>query len=425
MMPDQELTSDQIEARQLTIEEIGNVLTLDEIVFLIKQATGKDPYNLWAGLDDPRAVVLSKTLKVLANDGWDRWILTYVLIAKVSDDLRKSIVEAWPNTLIRLPQAEEQVDKAVIYLSTVLKVALSTDLKFEVGDDKRQAFKELLGRIAALCAYKNLHECLHQLDLKLVSKEPGGAGPDFNSIALRCDDVVQNAPSSALLLGAQSDQEATELRWIEGLKISATSLKSAVAASDTASCVSTIEKIQPFVRFHLKRLNGKVFEAATVLSFDALMRDLPKDVMRDKAFEKLVFYIRDFKPTVMARALKHNLWQETENDFSLLESFFNVSGDEVVEVSKPWFAVKKRMLWLASLDPDDPWAGQAREFSDEISDAILNKKRLDDETKAHFERYRNLFRIRFLAVDNTMKLDCGSLRKIDGPLTDILTELAS
>jgi hypothetical protein len=416
---------DQIELRKSTIKEIGNILSRDEIIDLVVQATGEDPFNLWAGPDDPKAVILTKTLKELENGGSDRWILTYViLIAKVSDDLRQSIVEAWPNTLIRLPQAEEQVDKAVAYLNTVLKVALSTDLKFEVGDDKRQAFKEILGRIAALCAYKNLHECLHQLDLKLASREPGGAAPDFNSIALRCDDVVQNAPSSASLLGAQSAQEGNELRWIEGLKTSAASLKSAVAAADTASCVSTVEQIQAFVRFHLKRLNEKVFEAATVLSFDALMQGLPRDVMREGAFEKLVFYIRDFKPTVMARALKHNLWQETENDFSLLESFFNLAGDEVAEISKPWFAVKKRMLWLASLDPDDLWATHAREFSDEISDAILNKKRLDDEIKAHFERYRNLFRIRFLAVDNTMKLDCGSLRKIHEPLTEILKELA-
>jgi hypothetical protein len=417
---------DQIELRRSTINEIVDLLTKDDFITLCKQATGKNPIDHFAQLNDTYALALARTMERLEQLGWDRWFLTYVLIAKASETLRWLIVNAWPNTLQRLPQAEEQVAKAVTYLSTVLKIP---DLKFELGEDKQQAFKEICGRIAALCAYKNLHECLHQLDLKLTFGElvrpASGVGPDFNGIALRCDDAVQNAPSSALLLGAGSDEEADELRWTTQLKTSAASLKSAAAVSDVASCARTVEEIQAFVRFHLKRLNAKVFAAATALSFDALIQDLPLTVTQDGAFDKLVSAIRDFKPTVMARALKHNLWQEAENDFSVVESFFNLPGDEVAEIGKPWFALKKRVLWLAALDPDDPWAKQAREFSDEISDAILKKRKLDDEIRAHFEQYRNLFRFRFLAVDNTMKMDCGSLRKIDGPLTEILRELAS
>jgi hypothetical protein len=416
-----------IELRDSIIEEIGDILSLDEIVDLIKQATGKDPLNVWASIADPKKKILSKTLAALEEIGWDRWILTYILIAKASEKLRSQIVSAWPKTLIRLPQAEGQVANALTYLNAVLKVPLSIDLKFELGD-KQQAFEEIRVRIASLCAYKNLHEYLHQLDVKLTVGElvrpASGAGPDFSRMALRCDDVVVEAPKSASLLGAGSDQETGELRWIAQLTTSAASLKSAVAASDMASCAQAVSEIQTFIRFHLKRLNREVYKAATALSFEALMRDLPSEVMQDSAFDKLVSAIRDFKPTVMARALKHNLWQETDNDISVLESFFNVPGDEVADIGKPWFAVKKRVLWLAALDPDDPWAKQAREFSDEIDDAILKKKRLDNEIKEHFEQYRNLFRFRFLAVDNTMKLDCGSLRKINGPLTEILRELA-
>ena len=152
------------------------------------------------------------------------------------------------------------------------------------------------------------------------------------------------------------------------------------------------------------------------------MQDLPSN---EGAFDKLVSAIRNFKPTVMARALKHDLWQKTENDFPVVESFFQLPGDEVANVGKPWFALKKRVLWLADLDPDDPWAVRAHQISDEISDAIIKKKKLDGELKAHFEEYRKLFRFRFLAVDNSMKMDCSSLRKIDGPLTEVLRELTS
>ena len=419
---------DQIELRQSTIDELVELLTKDDFIAICKQATGKNPILHYAKFDDTYPLALGRTMDRLEQLGWTRWFLTYLLVAKASEKLRMLIVSAWPNTLQRLPQAEAKVVDALTYLNAVLKVPLSGELKYEL-EDKRQAFEEISGRIAALCAYKDLHEYLHQLDLKLTFGElvrpATGAAPDFNAIALRCDEVADGAPSSASLLGAKSDQEASELRWSAQLKTSAASLRAAAAASDMAGCTRIVGEIRTFVRFHLKRLNGKVFEAAKALSFDALMENLPDTVMKDGAFAKLVSALRDFKPTVMARALKHNLWQETENDFSVVESFFSLPGDEVAEVGKPWFALKKRVLWLADLDPDDPWAKQAREFSDEISDAILKKKKLDDEVKGHFEQYRNLFRFRFLAVDNTMKLDCGSLRKIDGPLTEILRELAS
>jgi hypothetical protein len=54
---------------------------------------------------------------------------------------------------------------------------------------------------------------------------------------------------------------------------------------------------------------------------------------------------------------------------------------------------------------------------------MLANKKLDDQIKTLFDSWRNSFRFRFLAIDNTLKLDCHSLRKIDGPLTEILKEL--
>ena len=83
----------------------------------------------------------------------------------------------------------------------------------------------------------------------------------------------------------------------------------------------------------------------------------------------------------------------------------------------------KRGVSLKTLDPDDPWAAQVRQLSDKIDDQMLQSKTLDDPLKEQFDKYRNSFRFRFLAIDNTLKMDCSSLRKIDGPLTEILKEL--
>jgi hypothetical protein len=415
------------EFRKKTIEAIGEVLTEDEIVSVVRAATGNDIFNVYAGKNDPRAIQLSKTLDQLELEGTERWLLTYLLIAIAREKIRKLIVKTWPKTLVGLPQAEDQVTSALKYLNTLLKVPLSSDLKYELKV-KQAAFEEIRQRIATLYAYKNLHEDLHQLNLKLTFGElvqsTGGTGPDFGSIAKQCDATLGEAPSFAPLLGENSEETKTELGWISRLQAISTSLKSAMAAADTAACLSAVDDIKQLIKVQLARLNGQVFKAATDLSFEALTYDLPDDIEDEAAFNDLVHAIRELKPTVLARALKHHLWQETENDISVVEDFFNIPGQEVADISEPWYAVKSRVLWLAELDPDDPWAKQAREYSDEIEDGLVGKKTMDDQIRAHFETYRNLFRFRFLAIDNTLKLDCGSLRRIDGPLTEILKELA-
>ena len=416
------------EIRKKTIEAIGEFLTEDQIVQVVRAATGKDIFNVYAGRNDPRAIQLSKTLDQLELEGTERWLLTYILIAIVREKIRKLIVKTWPNTLVSLPQAEAQVESALTYLNTLLKVPLPNNVKQELKSKlKQDAFKEIRHRIDVLYTYKNLHEDLHQLSMKLTFGElvqsVSASGADFKAIAEQCAKTLRDKPSLEATLGKNSEDIAIELAWISRLDAITTSLNSAVVVSDTAACLRAVDDIQQLIKMNLSRLNTKVYKAATDLSFEGLTSDLPETIEDEAAFDQLVRAVRELKPTVLARALKHNLWQETENDISLVEDFFNIPGQEVSDISEPWFAVKSRVQWLAELDPDDPWAEKARQFSDQIDDLMVQKKELDDQIRAQFGTYRNLFRFRFLAIDNTLKLDCGSLRKIDMPLEAILKEL--
>jgi hypothetical protein len=408
--------------RQKAVEAMGAALTQQDIEQLVMEATGDDVYNVFASRDDPRAILISKTLAQLEKEGTERWLLTFILIAIAQDKLRMLIVKTWPNTLVSLPQIEGQVASALKYLSEVLNTPLPTGLKYQLKP-KHDAFDEIRRRIADLYVYKCLHEYLHVLHLKLVvagSAQAGAAtGNDFTAILAQCDEIAAQAPPVVALLSSKD----VELGWISQLATLAASLEAAVAASDTAACLSSRDAIQALARLHLSRLNAQVFRAAKELSFEALVDDLPLDIETQDAFTELVHAVRELKPTMIARALKQSMWQEAENEISLIADFFSISGDEFSEFSQHWFALKSRVLWLAALDPDDPWAKQAQQYSDEIDDG-LSREKLDDEIKHRFEAYRNLFRFRFLAIDNTLKQDCSSLRMIDAPLTEILKELA-
>jgi hypothetical protein len=414
------------EFRKKTIEAIGAVMTDDQIADVVRQATGNDIFNVYAAKNDPRAIQLSKTLDQLENEGTERWLLTYILIASIGEKVRRLIVKTWPKTLVSLPQAEDQVASALKYLNALLTLPLSRDLRFELKP-KHDAFEEIRQRIAGLYAYKNLHEDLHQLSLKLTFGElvqsVAATAPDFEGIAGQCDKTLTEAPSFAPLLGAESEDAKTEFEWIARLQALSNALRAAVAASDSPACLKAVGDIGQLIKVQLARLNVKVFRAANDLSFEALTYDFPDDLETQDAFNDLVHSIRELKPTILARALKYSLWQEAENDISVVEDFFNIADQDVADISEPWFAVKSRVLWLATLDPDDPWAAQVRQLSDKIDDQMLESKKLDDPLKEQFDKYRNSFRFRFLAIDNTLKLDCSSLRKIDGPLTEILKEL--
>jgi hypothetical protein len=405
--------------RQKAIEAIGAALTEEDIEKLVMEATGNDIYNIYAAKGDPRATLISKTLTQLENEGHERWLLTFILIANAQEKLRMLIVNTWPGTLVDLPEADGAVTHALEYLRELLNIPLPIDLRNELRP-KHDAFDEIRRRIAELYGYKSLHELLHLLHLKLVvaGSTDGGAGPDFSGILAQCDEIAAQAPAAA----AQLESNQIEFGWIAQLAGFAASLKSAVAASDTAACLRFRDVIQTLTRLHLSRLNMQVFKAAKELSFEALVEDVPFDIETQQAFTDLVDAVRDIKPTVIARALKQSLWQEAENGIADVANAINVSGDEFSEFSQHWTAVKSRVLWLAKLDPDDPWAKQAKQFSDEIDDG-LSKEKLDDDIKHCFETYRNLFRFRFLAIDNTLKKDCSSLCRIDAPLTAILKEL--
>ena len=58
-----------------------------------------------------------------------------------------------------------------------------------------------------------------------------------------------------------------------------------------------------------------------------------------------------------------------------------------------------------------------------LSSAALADDKLSDEMKASIETCRSLVRFCFLAIDDTLKLDCGSLRRIDDPLRSIIEEI--
>ena len=402
---------------------IGQILTDDDVVDLVKQATGQDLYVEFASEKDTRKDKIRKTIEALQRDGNERWLLTYMLIrATVKDGLCKKIVEAFPTTLIRLPQADGQVVSALSYMQELLNSPLPPGIKSKLRP-KRALFTGIVQGVVTLFAYKDLHEYLLKLlftlnvGKSLLQNPVDQLAPNLDGIVRQMDQVAAQAPASVAALGANAQQENA---WIAALPGLSASLRAAMGSSEAAA--KAIDDIQRLVRLNLSRLNGRIFTVVQEIPFDALIRD-PPDAIEDRAeFKNLVQAMRDLTATILARALKNKLWQDAENQISLISNYFD-SPDDAVVIADDWYSLRERVDWLAELDPDEQWANEAKKYGDEIEIELSKPEKQDDDVRTHFEAYRSWFRGPFKKIDDTLKLDYGSLTKIDDPLTKILNEL--
>jgi hypothetical protein len=394
----------------------------DEFNKLVKR-TGLLPSSIFHITATPKEKV-EKTYERLRKLGNARWFLTWVLIHAADDaELRLTITDAFPNTLSRLPLAEEDVSSASNFLLAVLNIPITEELRYKLRP-KQRSISNITQSIITLFAYKCLQEYLFTLLFSLnvndalLSNPAHDVAPDLPGLADLIDEIVTEAPTTVQMVGPAT---AAENKWIDELQPYSASLRAAQDKPEAAMTI--IDAIQRLVRDNLTRLTDTIFAAVKELSFDALTHELPPNVQTRSKFTDFVQAVYDVKATVLARALKTKMWQDAENRMSLISNYFE-APEKSTNMAKEWFALRDQVDWLAGLEHDERWATEAKQLAIEIDDEIAKEAVLDDEARMHFETYRSWIRGPFKKVDETLKVDCGALCKIDDPLKKILADLS-
>jgi len=409
---------------------IGQILSDAEVELLVRQSTGKDIYNEWASREDPRKIKIKKTIEELKAVGNERWVLTYVLVYVAAEDrlrqeqekIGKKIVKAFPKTLKDLPEADLHVAQVLHCLGRIINTPLPPEMKIQLVP-KKDDFAGIVRRIVTLFAYKHLHESLLLLLValsyckSLLLSSVAELAPNLGSVARQIDNIVREAPAAFALLGSA----ASDYGDLPG-RLTVLSAALQASAADPQAAANEVDELQRLVRLNVSRLNKQIFESARELSFEPLLDDLPEDIEDSADYKNLVQTIRDLSATVLARALKQKMWQDAENQMSLVGSYFDCPGD-AAGIARDWFTLRTRIDWLAELDPDQQWSDESRRLTGEIDNEIFKEGKLDGEIRTRFEAYRTWFGGPFRKIDDDLKRDCGSLRKIDDPLTRILSEL--
>src|SRR5262249_1979644 len=304
---------------------IGQILSDAEVELLVRQSTGKDIYNEWASREDPRKIKIKKTIEELKAVGNERWVLTYVLVYVAAEDrlrqeqekIGKKIVKAFPKTLKDLPEANLHVAQVLHCLGRIINTPLPPEMKIQLVP-KKDDFAGIVRRIVTLFAYKHLHESLLLLLValsyckSLLLSSVAELAPNLGSVARQIDNVVREAPAAFALLGSAASDYAD---LPDRLTVLSAALQA--SAADPQAAANETDELQRLVRLYVSRLNKQIFESARELSFEPLLDDLPEDIEESADYKNLVQTIRDLSATVLARALKHKMWQDAENQMSL------------------------------------------------------------------------------------------------------------
>lgn len=417
-------------------EAIGTALGKDQLKDAVREATGKELYVVYAAEGDPLAKAIISTLESLERVGRERWLLTYCLASTISDErLRKLIFRSCPETLKALPSVDDQVRKVQASLQGLLKFALQPDL-IDDFRARRANLVPIAQHITMMVAYKGLHECLHGLHAKLTlgarltASAGAAAAPPIETVRTQIRSACTTARDAAAKMPTGSDEQQREATWIEELERSAANLRQGRAATASVATVDTADA-ERIVRLQLARLNQQIFATAR-LPLHPLYEDLPDELQDDREglYEAHESAVLALTPTVLARALKHKLWQDAENEFAPMLAFLDVPSSDPLEFFDHWLQLKGRIAWLASLDPDAEWARQATLHSDDIDDQLtdLADKLADAQAVANLkealETFHGLVLLSFLAVDAGVKADCTSLCEIGKSVKSIVAELA-
>ena len=93
--------------------------------------------------------------------------------------------------------------------------------------------------------------------------------------------------------------------------------------------------------------------------------------------------------------------------------------DYATGLARQWFKVRSRVDWLANGVRSENWGKQAEAYATEIDDELGKEQKLGDDARIGISKPTDLVQGPFLKIDESLKMDCGSLRRIDDPLTKI------
>jgi hypothetical protein len=430
-----ELRSDKIKP---LANAIGDTFDMPELDGIVLRSTGARLFKEWVPQNDTHRVTAYKLLLRLEDDGRVRLFLANVLAsARTNTALRELIAEACPAALKTEVEVKEQIPAVVAGLEAA-RAKLPDPAVKEALAASRDSLEIVVQNIDILESYKNLHDCLHLLQMKPLAslrsiakglaKDPSHAGElrDYlEQLKMSCAkarDWTDRLPDSRTVRGL-------EIFWIDALEAAADKYDSALEAepSNFGAIIAALNEVRQVIRTEPFRLNRQIYITAKELPLENLTDALRKisEALGTRYPELITAYgrMRDLRATLLGRVVLHKMWQDADNKVWTLEETFEYGADEAREdFIFAWPDAKESILALAAREPKAKWSQKMQERTVSLDDELA-REAPSKELVGAFDAYRRDARFHFFRVDADLRSDCAALARIGAPLRRILGDL--
>ena len=413
---------------------VARVFAVVDLQGIMLKTTGEGLFEVWTGRNLPDRETALELLQKVSERDVELVVLVEMLARRPNDaELGRLIDQACPDARKRLPTTDEHVAQLLSGLAAV-RASLDNQAVKDAVNGSRVTLETIVATVDSLDVYKNLHECLHQLQAKQFHSLRSAAKtmPDKREQARELKEYRQQLRIACLFARGAVEKlpdvpivRQTELLWIGELELAGDRFHEAIENRNAKAAQSALKDIRIVMRGTPPRLNDLIFSIATLLPLDALAQALGKIVETGggAASEAGLHSLQLIIPAIRARVVDHKGWQAADIRISDLDQLIDHQPRDLFEeFADDWMELKGRVRALTALDPDAPWAKHIDTYAADV-DHCLFKEVADEDLTDAFASFRGDAQYRFLLVDSKLKSDCGSLVKISTPLHEILREV--
>ena len=413
-------------------EAIAASFNTNDIEKICLRAAEEDLYLNLAVENEPRVKITMDLLMGLQQRGTEKKLLALIYSERPANvPLRKMIGSVYANidNDIAITTPAQVVKTGIDVLINLLGV---TDGKSAI-EKSRTPIEKVTRNVSYMAVYKNLHDCLHQLQVKPYF-ELRDAADKFATdktqqrILSNYRTEVQNTLTQARTTIADLPPDETEILreeiWIGDLEIWSVAYNIAFDEKDSTAASSALMEINRILATVPVRLNEEIMMKAKTLPIEELSGIIEAICLAIGANEVKIAQaqesMRHLGPSITARVKQHKLWQDTDRIIAFLDSVSDQKGNDLLASFRLyWPKVKEKIKTLMDTEAGATWTAECARYTLDMDDQVA-KEEFSPDLQYAYETLRGSTRAQFFAVDANLKMDCSALSRMSAPLLRLL-----
>ncbi len=413
-------------------DAIAGAFNTGEIERMCLQATHEDLYLDLATENETRRKITMDLLVGLQQRGTEKLLLAIVYAKRPGNLQLRTLIEA----VYPAVSNDVSIIKPTIVVNTGLDLLITllgvTDGK-SVIERSRIPIEKVARNVSYMAVYKNLHDCLHQLQVKPYfelrdATDSFATDKTRQRILSNYRTEVQNTLTQARTTIADLPPDETEILreeiWIGDLETWSKAYNTAFDERDSIATSSALMEINRILATVPVRLNEEIMMKAKTLPIAELSGIIEaistaigaNEVKIAEAQESM----RQLGPSITARVKQHKLWQDTDRIIAILDTVSDRKGNDLLAGFRLyWPKVKDKINTLINTEAGAAWTTECAKYTLDLDDEVA-KEEFSPDLQFAYETLRGSTRAQFFAVDANLKMDCSALSRMSAPLLRLL-----